>query len=256
MFSSSRRAAAGFPVLAMVLCLVVLLGSPRGHAQRGGTGRPNMSSNKQPYTIPVTVRRVVLDVVVTDSHGNPVQGLTKKDFSVLEEKKSQEIRSFEEFDFRAPSNFVAPKIPSMPPDTYMNVATAPERGPLYVIVYDAVHIKPEDQAQARKQLADFLESRPEGTRFALFLLAKDFRLLQGFTTDTNKLLATFDLRRWEPGRAFASTRAWLWARRTKCRSRPAEKWRPPDWAGGALLRPTTRRRLWLPRHLPARRRAP
>ena len=100
MFSSSRRAAAGFPVLAMVLCLVVLLGSPRGHAQRGGTGRPNMSSNKQPYTIPVTVRRVVLDVVVTDSHGNPVQGLTKKDFSVLEEKRSQEIRSFEEFDFR------------------------------------------------------------------------------------------------------------------------------------------------------------
>ena len=195
MFLSSRRAAAGFPVPAMVFCLVVLMGSPRGHAQRGAMSRPNISSNKQPYTIPVTVRRVVLDVVVTDSHGNPVQGLKKKDFSVLEEKKSQEIRSFEEFDFRAPSNFVAPKIPPMPPDTYMNVATAPERGPLYVIVYDAVHMKPEDQPQARKQLADFLESRPEGTRFALFLLAKDFRLLQGFTTDTNKLLATFDLHR-------------------------------------------------------------
>ncbi|MGC2299643.1 MAG: VWA domain-containing protein [Acidobacteriaceae bacterium] len=154
-----------------------------------------MSSNKQPYTIPITVRRVVLDVVVTDSHGNPIQGLKKKDFSVLEQKKAQEIRSFEEFDFDATSNFVAPKLPAMPPDTFMNVATAPERGPLYVIVYDAVHMKPEDQPQARKQLADFLASRPEGTRFALFLLAKDFRLLQGFTTDTNRLLATFDLHR-------------------------------------------------------------
>ena len=185
----------GLMVPAMVFCLISVVGAQCGYAQRGGTGRPNMSSNKQPYTIPVTVRRVVLDVVVTDSHGNPIQGLKKKDFSVLEQKKPQEIRSFEEFDFDATSNFVAPKLPAMPPDTFMNVATAPERGPLYVIVYDAVHMKPEDQPQARKQLADFLASRPEGTRFALFLLAKDFRLLQGFTTDTNKLLATFDLHR-------------------------------------------------------------
>ncbi len=194
MVGGSGRGTA-FAGAAMVSCLVLLSGSASCHAQRGGMSRPNISSNKRPYTIPVTVRRVVLDVVVTDGHGNPVTGLKKKDFSVLEDKKQQDIRTFEEFDFDSQANFVAPKLPPMPPDTYMNVATTPERGPLYVIVYDAVHMKTEDQPQARKQLADFLASRPEGTRFALFLLAKDFRLLQGFTTDTNKLLATFDQHR-------------------------------------------------------------
>ncbi len=192
----------GFPVLTTAFCLFLIGGSQSGYAQRSA-GRPNISSNKSPYTIPVTVRRVVLDVVVTDSQGHPVHGLKKKDFSVSEEKKQQEIRSFEEFDFDTPSNFVAPKLPPMPPDTFMNVATAPERGPLYVIVYDAVHMEfdPEDsmdqgdQIQARKQLAAFVATKPAGTRFALFMLGTDFRLLQGFTTDTNKLLATFDLHR-------------------------------------------------------------
>ena len=35
-----------------------------------------------PYTIGVTVRRVVLDVVVTDSDHHPVRGLTKSDFTI------------------------------------------------------------------------------------------------------------------------------------------------------------------------------
>lgn len=194
----------GFPVLTTAFCLFLIGGSQSGYAQRSA-GRPNISSNKSPYTIPVTVRRVVLDVVVTDSQGHPVHGLKKKDFSVSEEKKQQEIRSFEEFDFDTPSNFVAPKLPPMPPDTFMNVATAPERGPLYVIVYDAVHMEfdPEDsmdqgdQIQARKQLAAFVATKPAGTRFALFMLGTDFRLLQGFTTDPNKLLEAFDVNRKE-----------------------------------------------------------
>jgi hypothetical protein len=58
------------------------------YAQHGG-GRPNSgaggSKQQAPYTIPVTVRRVVLDVVVKDSHGNPVKGLTRSDFSVFEQ---------------------------------------------------------------------------------------------------------------------------------------------------------------------------
>jgi VWFA-related protein len=177
------------------------------YAQHGG-GRPNAgaggSKQQAPYTIPVMVRRVVLDVVVKDSHGDPVKGLTKRDFSVFEQKKQQEIRSFEEVDFNASGNFVAPKLPPMPPDTYVNVAREQEKGPLYVIVYDAVHMEggnPMSQAdqgeqiQARKQLAAFLSSKPQGTRFALFVLATDFRLLQGFTTDSSKLLDAFDVHR-------------------------------------------------------------
>lgn len=191
-------------VLTLFFCLVFVAGSRSGYAQRGG-GRPNMSSNKPaPYTIPVTVRRVVLDVVVKDSQGNPVRGLKQKDFSVLEQKKPQQIRSFEEFDFDTTAAVVVPKLPPLPPDTYVNAATAPEHGPLYIIVYDAVHMEggnpmsesdQGDQIQARKQLADFLASKPEGTRFALYMLTCTFQQLQGFTTDRDKLLAAFDLHR-------------------------------------------------------------
>jgi VWFA-related protein len=205
MFHCPRRRA-GFLVLATLSCVVLLSTAISSHAQRGAS-RPNVGSKSAPapYTIPVTVRRVVLDVVVTDAQHNPVQGLTKKDFSVFEDKKQQEIRSFEEYDFRPPSNAAPPKLPPLPPDTYVNAATTQERGPLYIIVYDAVHMEFDtedaedsgDQIQARKQLAAFLASKPSGTRFALFLLANDFRLLQGFTTDPNKLLAVFDVNRKE-----------------------------------------------------------
>jgi VWFA-related protein len=194
----------GYSIPAMVFCLVWFFGSLPGYAQRGGGGRPNAGQSKTPapYTIPVTVRRVVLDVVVKDKAGNPVKGLRRNDFAVSEQKKPQTIRSFEEFDFNTPGNFVAPKLPPLPPDTYVNAAMEQEKGPLNVIVYDAVHMEGAnissettqgDQIQARKQLAAFLQSKPAGTRFALFVLAQDFRLLQGFTTDTNQLLATLDV---------------------------------------------------------------
>jgi hypothetical protein len=48
----------------------------------------------QPYTIQRTVRRVVLDVVVTDSHHHEVSGLKPRDFEVLEANKPQAVLSF------------------------------------------------------------------------------------------------------------------------------------------------------------------
>jgi VWFA-related protein len=178
-------------ILAVSCCLAV---SATSFAQRGRGGM--MPSGNKPYTIPVTVRRVVLDVVVTDSSDNAVTGLTQKDFSVSEDNKQQSIKSFETYDFAPTKEYVAPKPPDLPPDTFMNVATTQERGPLYVIVYDAVHMRhndiEDDQIIARKQLAQFMASKPAGTRFALFLLAEDFHLVQGFTTDPQQLLAAFD----------------------------------------------------------------
>lgn len=159
----------------------------------------NSKSDNQPYTLQVTVNRVVLDVVVTDAHQNAVRGLTQGDFSIVEDNKPQTIKSFEAFNFDPVKEYVAAKMPPLPPDTYMNVATTEERGPLYVIVYDAVHMRhndlEDDQIRARKQLADFLASKPAGTRFCLFLLAEDFHLVQGFTTDPQELLHAFDAHR-------------------------------------------------------------
>ena len=176
--------------------------APAGFAQRAHGGsmpaHATASNDTKPYTMSVTARRVVLDIVVTDGNHNAVHGLTAHDFSVFEDNKPQSIKSFEAFNFNPPQPITAPKL-ALPPDTWVNVETADERGPLYVIVYDAVHMAhndlEDDQIRARKQLADFLASKPAGTRFALFLLAEDFHLVQGFTTDPQELLHAFDAHR-------------------------------------------------------------
>lgn len=199
------RRRTGYALAVLAGCLGLCTGVPALDGQNSA-GKPDAASSpgaNTPYTIPVTVRRVVLDVVVKDGHGDPVRGLKKRDFAVQEDKRAQEVRSFEEYDFDPPVNFQAPKVPPLPPDTYMNVATEPARGPLYVIVYDAVHMEFDtedaedsgDQIQARKALAAFLASKPPGTRFALFLMASDMRLIQGFTTDPSQLLEAFDVNR-------------------------------------------------------------
>jgi hypothetical protein len=47
-------------------------------------------------TLTVSVRRVVVDVVVTDAHGKPVRGLPASQFRVFEDGKPQSLRSFDE----------------------------------------------------------------------------------------------------------------------------------------------------------------
>jgi len=163
--------------------------------------RPSDDQSNRPqsgFVLKKTVRRVILDVVVTDKQGIAVPGLSRKDFSVAESGKSQHVLSFEEHDFRASVEDL-PKLPPLPANTFVNLPSESERGPLYVIVYDALNIWFDDQSRARQQLIDFLNSKPPGTRFALFVASDGFHLAQGFTTDPSELLAVFDTHRQRPG---------------------------------------------------------
>src|ERR1700730_2819848 len=45
-------------------------------------------------TLHVTTRLVEVNVIVNDKHGNPISGLTQRDFSILDKGKPQEIRAF------------------------------------------------------------------------------------------------------------------------------------------------------------------
>ena len=69
------------------------------HAQPQGSvpiDPGDMGQTTKTTTLHVSVRRVVVDVVVTDQKGKPVKGLTENDFQVLEDGKPQQIRSFDE----------------------------------------------------------------------------------------------------------------------------------------------------------------
>ena len=132
-----------------------------------------------------TVRRVRVDVVVTDAQGRPVAGLQASDFNVAEDRKPQAIRQFE---WHGDENAEAtlPKRPLLPPHTFMNLPTAPEHGPLTVLLYDVLNTPLDAQLSARTQMVDFIK-KSAGRRIAIFVLADRLRLLQGFTSETEEL---------------------------------------------------------------------
>ncbi|MGA9718527.1 MAG: VWA domain-containing protein [Acidobacteriaceae bacterium] len=145
------------------------------------------------YTFKANVNRVLVDVVVTDAHGQPVHGLTKNDFTVQEDGQPQTVLSFDAFNFDQGMDYLPPaKLPPLPPDTFVNLPTTPERGPLYVLFYDLVNIPPDDQIPARAQLIRFIQNKPAGARFAIFVSSDGVHLVEGFTSDTTQMLAAVD----------------------------------------------------------------
>ena len=143
-------------------------------------------------TIRQTVRRVIVDVMVRDANGKPVHGLAAQDFSVTEDRQPQRVLSFDVYDFDKPSISRGPNAPPLPPNLFVNVPTVPERGPLYVMLYDLVNTDIEDQMTARQQLLKFIRNKPDGTRFAVFVNSDELYLVQGFTADKDQLYAALD----------------------------------------------------------------
>ena len=142
----------------------------------------NQTAGPQGYVFRLNVRRVPVDIVVTDKQGNPVRGLTKKDFVVKEDNKTQSILSFEYFDGSGLS-FVSPKLPPLPANTFVNLPSEPERGPLYILYYDMVNTDPIIQMGTHRQLLQFVDNAQPGTRIALFVNARGLHMVQGFTSD-------------------------------------------------------------------------
>jgi VWFA-related protein len=138
------------------------------------------------------VRRVVVDVVVTDSLGKPVSNLTRDDFSIVEDGKPQDIRSFDIHDFDSMAESL-PKLPDpLPPNVFVNLPKARERGPLYALLLDLLNMEISEQPLARKALLQFIHNKPPGTRFAIFVLSDHLYMAHGFTEDRNALAAVLD----------------------------------------------------------------
>ncbi len=157
-------------------------------AQSGNTATAKQDSAPDVPLFKLEVRRVPVDVVVTDKHGNPVKGLKESDFIVKEDNKPQKVLSFDVVNGNV-ADYVPPKVPPLPVNTYLNVPSAPERGPLYVLYYDMVNTLPEDQMYFRKELLDFVDHAPPGIRIAIFVNAMHLELVQGFTSDREVLKA-------------------------------------------------------------------
>jgi VWFA-related protein len=82
---------------------------------------------------------------------------------------------------------VAP--PKLPAGLFTNKSAAPANGPVNVLLLDYLNTPLIAQANAKRQLIDFLDKAPAGTRIAIFGLTTHLYMLQGFTSDMAALKA-------------------------------------------------------------------
>lgn len=144
-------------------------------------------------TLRQEVRNVVVDVVVTDKHGQPVTSLDKSRFQVLENGVPQEIAFFEQHrSGEAAAKKVAQPAVELPADTHTNVAATPADGPLLVLLLDALNTPISQQSYVHAQILEYLKQIPAGTHMAIFTLGNELQLIQGFTADPAILKAALD----------------------------------------------------------------
>lgn len=140
--------------------------------------------------IKANVRQVLLDIVVTDGNDHPVKGLGQEDFSVLENNVPQKIIYFEAHTSDSDgSNFKSSALPTLPPDTFLNVSITNEQLPLNVLLFDALNTPLDDQPYAYQEIIRFFRTHIPGSRFAIFVLGEKLHLLQGFSDDERQLVA-------------------------------------------------------------------
>jgi VWFA-related protein len=149
-----------------------------------------------PATLQVYSRETIVDVTVTDDHGNHVRNLKQSDFTIQEDGKPQPIRSFKETGVTRAVILPA----KLPPGTYTSAQTMPADGPVSVLLIDSLnspHLGPkymEYVVSAQHQIEHYLNTMPAGTQVAIFSLSfRGLYLLQGFTTDRDRLLHAMDI---------------------------------------------------------------
>ena len=139
---------------------------------------PILSGQQTPYIETFEVRLHNLDVVVTDAKGNPVRGLTKEDFVVLDGGTPQPITNFSVYDTRA-AHDVAEASASAQAEP---VATPPPPR-RFVFFIDELMV----QKMARTRLVEnanaFVDKMGEGDLAAVVQPTAQEKIAQQFTSD-------------------------------------------------------------------------
>ena len=142
----------------------------------------------RPPVFHAETRQVVVDVVVADHGGHFVPGLKAADFTVLEDGKPQKISAFAVHAKPVVAAKPAPRIQTSP-ILYTNYSIADPERPITIVLMDLLNTQVQDQAYTRKQMIEFLKSLPAGERVALFTLGTRLRMIQGFTGESDTLVA-------------------------------------------------------------------
>jgi VWFA-related protein len=144
---------------------------------------PNPSSDLPSPAIRISTRLVLLDIVVTDKHGQPITGLQPENFAVAERGKPEKVVFF------TPPGRLVPSPSALPAGVFSNRAEyRSPGGPPTVILLDVVNTPPQHQAEARLQMLKFAaEQFKPGNEVAVLTLGNQLDILLDFTTDSHLL---------------------------------------------------------------------
>ena len=164
------------------------------------SGNPQLSA--QTPIFKSTTRVVLVDMVVTDGHGQPVHDLKARDFTVLDNGAPQSVVAFEEH--RADTAPIAPRKLNLPENVYTNYVSRSEPGALTVLLFDSLNTSPQDLTYARNKMISFIKKLPPGTRIAMYSLGSQLRLVHSFTENSDELIAAAQELSVHPKMAYAS----------------------------------------------------
>ncbi|HKF23273.1 MAG TPA: VWA domain-containing protein [Candidatus Angelobacter sp.] len=166
-----------------------------GQATQAQSAQKNPPADQTPQVyesasvLKAVTRMVVVDVVVTDKHGNTVTDLQRGDFTVSEDGNEQQIRvfSFERPGTSAAGLTASPATSNLPPNVFTNIPRYNPKSALNVILLDGLNTTVPDQAYVRQQMIRYLEKMPPGQPVAIYALSSKLTLLQDFTSDPEVL---------------------------------------------------------------------
>lgn len=164
------------------------------------TGQNGKEPGNNAYTLSVTTKLVIETVMVKDKKGDPVDGLTKNDFSITEDGVPQTISFFEHQQLAQPAN-APPTEPGQVKiyDKLSRVKIAPEAEGttrykdhrLLCLYFDMTSMQPPEQLRALKAAQTFVQEQMQSDDLISILryAGGSVDVLQDFTGDRDRLLS-------------------------------------------------------------------
>ena len=132
-----------------------------------------------PYIETFEVRLHNLDVVVTDARGNPVRGLTKDDFVVLENGVPQPVTNFSLYDTSA-STASSVNAAAAGPETFVAVPPPPRH---FVFFIDEIEVQRNARQKLYRRVQEFVEAMRDGDVASVVRPTAPNKVVQEFTGD-------------------------------------------------------------------------
>jgi VWFA-related protein len=140
------------------------------------------------YTLRITTRLVILDMVVVDSKGTVVKDLKKDDFQVEEAGQPQTIVNFEEAGAHTPK-------PEIAINSTADLDRLAPNAPVDIILLDEFNTRFEDMAFARYSLKKYLDKQPSKLNTPTMLIAVDlqhFTVLHDYTQNKEEIISSLN----------------------------------------------------------------